>query len=125
MRDVAMNCKNHPNLRWTAKVAAIGNSLMNPGEPAEYNGRWNLYFIGCPITDQKTYGIQPTFPECDCPVEDLLIAPEDVTGIIYSDCDLESEEGETKMLEAMDRCYNISFEFAVNSLKPNTFPHHD
>lgn len=92
MRHRILTCKNHPNLRWSCKDIAWSGF---------YNGTRNIFFKGEP-TDQGMFedgsGLDcseiiddPNGPytsslngrkfrlikECECPSNDLILAPED------------------------------------------------
>lgn len=80
MRHRILTCRNHLNLRWSCKdIAWFGG----------YNGCRNIFFNGvpsgkgmysdgsglnCTHTDPET-GLY--VPECKCPPNDLILAPED------------------------------------------------
>ena len=72
MRHVILTCKNHLTLRWSCKEIAWSGV---------YNGVRSLFFQGTP-TGEGMYddgsGLRCRYvPECDCPREDLILAPED------------------------------------------------
>jgi len=77
-----LTCKNHPDLRWSVKEIA-----WSGGDDGAYNGARNLHFMGVPsgrgmFTDGSGLDcdriIDNKFvPECPCPLDDLVIAPED------------------------------------------------
>jgi len=85
MRHVILTCKNHPDLRWSTKEAAVTNG--------RYNGARHLFFTGHIATfkgmhqDGSGIDVSPvqknadgTFTvhrECDCSSYDLVVAPED------------------------------------------------
>ena len=79
MRHRILTCKNHPLLRWSCKDISWSNG---------YNGKRNLFFRGTPSGRGMFYdgsGLDCTkvkdgalVVECDCPCQDLIIAPEDI-----------------------------------------------
>lgn len=72
MRHIALTCKNHPHLRWTAKSIAVNRD-------GSYNGRRNIFFDDCMIIDGK---IQR---ECDCPPSMLTFA-DDSQRTLWEEC---------------------------------------
>ena len=66
VRHVSLTCKKHPNLRWSCKSIAY-----SPGYG--YNGSRNIFFIGAV---NKEHPDAPGI-ECQCPSNDLIVAPED------------------------------------------------
>jgi hypothetical protein len=79
MRHRILTCKNHPDLRWSCKDIAWGES--------GYNGSRSLFFIGTPSGKGMHFdgsGLDCTtilngqiVQECDCPSAELVLAPED------------------------------------------------
>ena len=78
MRHRILTCKNHPDLRWSCKdIAWTGG----------YNGSREIFFHGTPSGEgmfDDGSGLDcvevvngTIIEECDCPIKDLIIAPED------------------------------------------------
>lgn len=80
MRHRILTCKNHPQLRWSCK------EIVWTGSHGYYSCR-NIFFNGTPSGKGMYYdgsGLDCTtikdgvlVEECDCPVRDLVLAPED------------------------------------------------
>lgn len=94
MRNIALTCKNHPDLRWHTKEGSVDTVDLIPGKSAaNYNHDQKLRFIGTKDPATRTYLIEHDITECDCPPDDLIIAPEDITHLLWNDGrDLTSEE---------------------------------
>ena len=79
MRHVILTCKNHPDLRWSTKEIAVHNG--------KYTGERHIFFMGTPSgqgmfsdgsgLDCETFHDGHIVRECECPMSDLIIAPED------------------------------------------------
>ena len=79
MKHRILTCKNHPELRWSAKEIAIGG--VAPGDPARYNGCRHIFYNGRTTGEMfpDSSGVRCIHDthECDCSASDLIIAPED------------------------------------------------
>ena len=80
MRHRILTCKNHLNLRWSCKEIAWTDGCG-------YNGNRNIFFNGTPSgegmffdgsgLDCVTVKDGVLVKECTCPIQDLILAPED------------------------------------------------
>lgn len=128
MRNLTLTCKNHPELRWQTKEGAIELGAAIPGSPANYNGRWNLYFVGVAIAATKDYAVTgldgSAVEECNCPTRTLLIAPEDITCYVWDDNLDTTDEGLAFLMEKKRGQYAGAYDLrGVHSTKPGTNPH--
>lgn len=91
MRHRILTCKNHPDLRWSCKDIAW--TPASGDRPGGYNGSRTLGFRGKPtgqgmfsdmsgmycslVEEVGNSGAYVAIEECDCPLSDFVLAPED------------------------------------------------
>ena len=85
MRHVSLTCKNHPDLRWSAKEIAVNSDgTYNGSRSIFFVGRLMTYEDGSPILLSDKSGLDCTrydesgpVAECKCSARDLIRSPED------------------------------------------------
>lgn len=80
MRHVILTCRNHPTLRWSTKEIAVTDGRYNGARSLGFRGTPSgrgMFADGsgldCALVDADGSPVE----ECDCPVDDLAVAPED------------------------------------------------
>lgn len=82
MRHVILTCSNHPELRWSCKEIAVTDGKYNFSRTLFFNGfsTGRMYGDGSGLkcTGEKLTDNGMVYAaECDCPAENLILAPED------------------------------------------------